>query len=145
MSNNSITIETTINAPAEKVWKAWTDPSTILKWFGSDPNGQGVKAEMDVRPGGSYEISFRDSDNTEHTCSGIYKEVYMGHKLSFTWTWKNEPGVESFVTVILSPENDDTKMWFEHANVGTLSAHNYLSGWNTTFVKLNQILTAKSV
>lgn len=143
--NDTITIETIIHGPIYRVWKAWTDPLLILQWFGSDPTGKGIKAEMDVRPGGLYEITFKDSDNTEHTCSGVYKEVYTERKLSFTWTWKNEPGVESFVTVILTAENDHTKMWFEHANVGSASAHNYLSGWNATFAKLDQLLTSKPV
>jgi len=142
---DTITIETIIHAPIYLVWKAWTDPLLILQWFGSDPNGQGIKAEMDVRPGGCFEISFKDSDNTEHTCNGIYKEVYTEQKLSFTWTWKNEPGVESFVTVILSPENNTTKMQFEHANVGTASAHNYLNGWKATFAKLDQVLTPRHI
>lgn len=29
------TLETTIKAPVENVWKAWTDPSLILKWYAS--------------------------------------------------------------------------------------------------------------
>ena len=140
---DTITIETIIHAPSSIVWKAWTDPLLILQWFGSDPNGKGIKAEVDVRPGGFYEITFKDSNGTEHTCSGTYKEVYEGHKLTFTWTWKNEPGVESFVTVILSPENNATKMLFEHANVGTASAHNYLIGWKSTFAKLDRVLTSE--
>ena len=143
--SDTITIETIIHAPIYLVWKAWTDPSVILQWFGSDPNGKGIKAETDVRPGGRYEISFKDSDNTEHTCSGVYKEVYAESKLSFTWTWKNEPGVESFVTVILFSENNTTKMQFEHAHVGTASAHNYLTGWKATFAKLDQVLTQKPI
>jgi uncharacterized protein YndB with AHSA1/START domain len=143
--NDNITIATIIHAPVSIVWKAWTDPIVILKWFGSDPNGKGVRAEMDVRPGGSYEITFKNSDNAEHTCSGIYKEVYENQKLSFSWTWKSEPGIESVVTVILSPEINASKMLFEHANLGTASAHNYLSGWAATFEKLKQLLTAKSI
>ena len=141
--NDTVNIETVFHAPVNRIWKAWTDPLVILKWFGSDPNGEGVKAEMDVRPGGSFMISFKNSDNSEHTCFGVYKEVYNDRRLSFTWEWKSEPGVESLVTVILSPANDDTKMSFEHANVGTASAHNYLAGWKATFEKLERILASK--
>jgi len=138
--HDTIAIETILHAPINTVWQAWTDPSLILKWFGSDPNGKGIKAEMDVRPGGSFEISFKDSDNTEHTCFGVYKEVYEERKLSFTWAWKNEPGVESLVTVQMTGENNFTRMNFQHANVGTASAHNYLNGWKATFKKLEQLL-----
>jgi uncharacterized protein YndB with AHSA1/START domain len=141
LSNDTITIETIIKAPIQNVWKAWTDPFLILNWFGSDPNGKGVKAKLDVRRGGAFEISFQDSDQTEHTCRGVYVDVQEFSKLSFTWTWKSEPGVESFVTVALAPENNHTRMLFQHAHIGTASKHNYLNGWQATFAKLEQMLT----
>jgi uncharacterized protein YndB with AHSA1/START domain len=140
---DTITIETIINASVENVWKAWTDPILILNWFGSDPNGKGLKAELDTRPGGSFEISFQDSDQTEHVCSGVYVDVKEFSKLTFTWIWKNEPGVESFVTVTLTPENNLTRMFFQHAHAGTASMHDYQKGWQATFQKLEQVLTGK--
>jgi uncharacterized protein YndB with AHSA1/START domain len=140
-TDDTITIETSLPVPIERVWKAWTDPILILNWFGSDPNGTGVKAKMDVRPGGAYEITFANSDQAEHTCFGVYFEVSQFNKLSFSWTWKNEPNVESLVTVELTSGNDHTRMRFEHAHVGTESAHNYLAGWESTFAKLERLLT----
>ena len=141
MENDSVKIYTTIHAPVEMVWKAWTDPDLILKWFGSDPQGWGFKAVLDPRPEGNFEISFCNSDGTEFTCHGRYAEVEKPKKLAFTWEWKNEPGVESFVTLLFSPENNHTRMQFEHAHVGTASAHNYLEGWKSTFAKLDRLLS----
>ena len=136
--HDSIQIETVFNASPEKVWQAWTDPAVILSWFGSDPHGRGISAEIDNRPGGSFQITFVDSDQTEHTCSGIYKNVTELQKLEFTWNWRSEPGVESYVTVILNPDGQKTKMIFIHSKLGTNSRHNYLDGWHTTFLKLKQ-------
>jgi uncharacterized protein YndB with AHSA1/START domain len=138
--NNSIAIEATINAPIEKVWQAWTEADKVVKWFGSDPNGSGKAARLDVRPGGSFEVTFNNSDGAEHTCSGVYADVEPFTKLTFSWTWKSEPGVESFVTVLLSPEGNHTRMNFEHANLGSASEHDYLYGWNSTFLKLDRLL-----
>ena len=136
---DAISIEVIINASIEKVWRAWTDPEWILKWFGSDPNGRGIKAKMDVYVGGRFEITFKDSDGAEHTCTGEYIEVEELHNLSFTWEWKNEPGVESFVSVILKPGNNNTHMEFQHCKLGTASSHDYLNGWQATFLKLNRL------
>jgi uncharacterized protein YndB with AHSA1/START domain len=137
--DDAIKIETRIHAPVREVWKTWTDPALILKWIGSDPDGEGLKAEMDVHPGGKYEISFRASDGSEHTCFGTYTEVNEFRKLAFTWEWKNEPGVESLVIVELNPDGDDTLLRFQHAHVGNRSMHNYLAGWSSTFEKLRQL------
>lgn len=140
MDNDTVTIEVAINAPIKNVWNAWTDPA-LINWFGSDPNGVVVSAKLDVRQGGRFEITFKDADQTEHTCSGVYVDVQEFNKLSFSWTWKNEPGVESLVTVALTSEGNTTRMLFQHAHVGTASMHNYLSGWQATFSKLERMLT----
>jgi uncharacterized protein YndB with AHSA1/START domain len=139
-----IKIDAIIHAPVAEVWRAWTEPNLVLQWFGSDPHGKGLKAEMDVRPSGTFEISFQNSDQTQHTCYGVYTGVYPLKKLSFTWNWKSEPGVESLVTVQLIAENNFALMQFEHANVGTASRHNYLEGWKATFVKLERVLNRQT-
>ena len=138
--SDTVFIESTFNVPIEKVWNAWTEPSEIRKWFGSDPNGKVLSANTDVRIGGSFEITFEDSNGTLHTCSGVYKYVEPYKKLSFTWRWKSEPNIESLVTVLLHAENAITLMRFEHANVGYASAHNYEQGWESTFGKLQKAI-----
>jgi len=137
---DTIKIETIIHAPVKKVWQAWTDADLILNWFGSDPNGNGLKAVLDPQPGGYFEITFSNADGTEHTCHGVYRAVERLSKLSFSWAWKNEPGVESVVTILLTSENDFTRMQFEHAHVGIASKHSYLDGWTRTFEKLDRVL-----
>jgi uncharacterized protein YndB with AHSA1/START domain len=141
--DDSISLEITNHAPIQNVWKAWTDPALILKWIGSDPKGKGLKAQMDVQPGGTFEISFRGSDRVEHTCFGMYTEVKELRKLIFSWEWKSEPGVESLVIIELTPHGNDTFMQFEHTGVGNHSIHNYLDGWTKTFEKLQQLLNRK--
>ena len=140
-ATDSVSLEIMIHTPVEKTWEAWTDPALILKWFGSDPNGEGIKAELDVRPGGEFEISFRDSNGTEHTCSGVYVIVEKPEKLSFTWRWKSEPGVESLVNISFIDKKNSTLMRFEHANLGSASKHDYLQGWQSTFEKLLKVLS----
>ena len=139
--NDTVFIEHEFRAGAEAVWNAWTQPHLAKQWFGSDPEGIGLYAEMNVQPGGHFEVTFQNSDGAQHTCSGIYKEVHPHHKLSFSWEWKNEPGVQSLVTILLVPQGSNTLMQFEHAHVGFDSAHNYEKGWKDTFLKLDRILT----
>ena len=125
---------------AAVLWNAWTNPVTILQWFGSDPAGEGCNATMDVRKGGNFSITFRDGDGTQHTCIGTYMYVDPLRKLHFSWQWKSEPGDRSFVTLLLRPAGDSTWMHFEHAGFGKASAHNYATGWQSTFSKLEELL-----
>ena len=142
-SHDTVSFDSLISASVQDVWKAWTDPDLILKWFGSDPDGEGLKATMDVRPLGTYEIQFRNSNLDEHTCSGVYAVVEECRQLAFSWEWKSEPGVESFVTVLFVPEGEYTRMYFEHAHVGNKSLHNYTDGWQGAFSKLERLLNPK--
>lgn len=138
--SSNVSVETLINAPIEKVWRAWTEPALVMGWFGSDPGGKVLKAALDVRPGGYFEVTFRDADLTEHTCSGIYKEVQEYSRLTFSWNWKSEPGIESFIILTLVSENKVTNMRLEHINPGTASKHDYIKGWQSTFSKLERML-----
>jgi uncharacterized protein YndB with AHSA1/START domain len=140
-NDDTVKIEKLIRCPVEAVWQAWTDPALVLKWFGSDPAGTGLEANLDVRTGGRFEVTFSNADHAEHTCSGVYTEIIEFEKLAFTWEWKSEPGVISQVSVRFAPEASYTRMWFEHAGVGERSAHDYMEGWNTTFLKLEKLLT----
>jgi uncharacterized protein YndB with AHSA1/START domain len=142
--DSSVFFETTFKTPIEKVWNAWTDPALIMNWFGSDPKGKVLKANLDVRPGGTFEITFQDSDQTEHTCGGVYEEVRALSKLTFSWQWKSEPGVESFIILLLTPEGQSTRMQFEHKNLGTHSKHDYAIGWQNTFSKLERLLGVRT-
>jgi len=139
-ATDTINIAYHINATIAGVWKAWTDSSLILKWFGSDPQGTGIKARLNVQPGGTFEVTFKNGDGTVHTCYGVYAEVDEPNKLTFTWSWKSEPGVKSFVTVLLEPDGESTQMKFQHAHVGHESAHDYEFGWKSTFQKLDKVL-----
>jgi uncharacterized protein YndB with AHSA1/START domain len=140
----SIFVEKTISSSIEKLWKAWTDPTLLMNWFGSDPQGKVLKAALDVRPGGGFEITFQDADLAEHTCSGIYDEVQPLTKLTFSWQWKSEPGVISFIILLLIAEGKSTRMQFEHKNVGSISKHDYAKGWQDTFLKLERMLSVQT-
>lgn len=140
-NSQSIQIERYFSAELGAVWRGWTDPAMVSRWFGSDPAGKVLAAELDVRPGGRFEVTFRDSSGTEHTCGGVYVEVELEAKLSFSWHWRSEPGIESFVTVRLSPQGRGTLMHFEHAHLIEASAHDYAAGWRRTFDKLASALS----
>ena len=124
----------------QKVWRAWTDPELVKLWFGSDPNGKVLSARLDLRPGGEFEITFANSDQTEYTCFGTYKVIELDGKLSFSWAWKNNPKITEFVTVLLQSDQMGTTMTFIHDNIHPSTAHNYEIGWNSTFEKLEKVL-----
>lgn len=59
-----ITIETTVNAPVEKVWKAWTDPDHITKWNFASDDWHSPWAKSDFREGGNFSARMEAKDGS---------------------------------------------------------------------------------
>jgi uncharacterized protein YndB with AHSA1/START domain len=92
-----------IDAPPQKVFQAWTDPTLITQWF-TPPPFQTISAEMDLRAGGSTLITMRGPDGTEFPNPGLILEVVPGKRLVFTdaYTAAWEPSAKPFATFILT-------------------------------------------
>jgi uncharacterized protein YndB with AHSA1/START domain len=79
-----LTFERTFDAPRDKVWKAFTVPEAIPRWWGKHGTTTIVE-EMDVRPGGKWRYISRDSDREEVAFYGEYLEV--DPPKGFKWTF----------------------------------------------------------
>jgi uncharacterized protein YndB with AHSA1/START domain len=109
-SDRELVLTRIINAPREKVFKAWTDPELLKQWFAPHPWTTPV-AETDVRPGGASLIVMRGPDGNEFPNRGVYLEVIKNERLvltdAYTKAW--EPSEKPFMTVILTFENEGGK------------------------------------
>jgi uncharacterized protein YndB with AHSA1/START domain len=84
-TKNTITVETTIHAPIEKVWKLWTDPAHITKWNSASPDWHTPKASNDVRTGGAFSFRMESLDGTEgFDFGGVYDEVVPHEWIEYT-------------------------------------------------------------
>ncbi|TWO69896.1 SRPBCC domain-containing protein [Caenimonas sedimenti] len=124
--------------PAEKVWRAWTDPQALSRWFGPADTESVTQAQLDVREGGTYSIRFRTADGEEHGVSGVYQAVEPQRKLVFSWAWQSTPERVSRVTVLLRTVQGGTELDFRHDRFFNDEARvNHARGWTGTFAKLD--------
>lgn len=137
LTNRDLTLTRLIDAPPEAVFKCWTTPSLITQWF-TPPPYQTVRAETDVRPGGSTLIVMRSPEGVEMPNRGIYLEVVPNEKLVFTdaYTTAWELSEKPFMTVILTFENINGKTQYtavaRHWTVADCEAHEKMgfhTGW----------------
>jgi uncharacterized protein YndB with AHSA1/START domain len=78
-----ILIDRIVDAPRELVWKAWTDPTQVIHWWG--PNGFTTTVErMDVRPGGVWRYVMHGPDGTDYPNQCTFIEVVPPERLVFT-------------------------------------------------------------
>jgi len=99
---HEITVVRVIDAPREEVWKAWTEPHQLARWWG--PRGWSTPGEnvtIDVRPGGIMRVtSLSDEDGAEMTTTGVFREVIEPERLAFEEASEDawHEGAESVVT-----------------------------------------------
>ena len=126
-----------IPVPRAKLWRCWTEPDLICRWF-TPPPYETIRAEMDVRTGGSSLIVMRAPDGTEIPNPGVYLEVVPGERMVFTdaYTSAWEPSAKPFMTAILTfaDEGEGTRysVTVRHWSVEDREAHaamGFETGW----------------
>jgi len=84
-----LVFERTFDAPRDRVWKAFTDPESIPRWWG--PHGTTTTVvEMDVRPGGRWRYVSRAADRDDVTFYGEYLEVKPPERYEWTFMFDVE-------------------------------------------------------
>ena len=80
-----ITIETTVNAPVEKVWETWSRPEHITKWNSASEDWHTPRAENDLRTGGKFISRMESRDGKMgFDFGGIYDEVKEHEHIAYT-------------------------------------------------------------
>lgn len=137
ISDRELVLTRIIDAPCEKVFRAWTEPELLKQWFAPRPWTTPV-AETDVRPGGGSLIVMRGPDGNEFPNRGVYLEVVKNQRLvitdAYTKAW--DPSEKPFMTVILTFENEGGKTRYtalvRHWTVADREAHEKMGfhqGW----------------
>lgn len=140
----SLTLTRRLRARPEKVYAAWADPLNLVQWFAQTQAKPGsLRADLDVRVGGRYRISWSDEKGEHFEVGGVYREVVPNERLKFTWAWHSTPERESVVTVQLKPDSVGTLLTFHHEQFADETARdNHKRGWSTFFDALEKYVTA---
>lgn len=78
---NTIRLHRVIKAPAERVYRAFLDPTAMVKWL--PPNGfTGEVHHIEAKVGGTYKMSFKNfSTGNSHSFGGEYLELVPNERI----------------------------------------------------------------
>ena len=117
VAKREVVITRIFDAPREFVFKAWTDPKHMARWWG--PMGfTNPICELDARVGGAWRIVMRSPAGIEYPCGGVYREIVEPERLVFTnIATDNEgnPVLDGLTTVIFAEHGGKTKQLCKHA------------------------------
>ena len=101
-ASRTLTLERRIDAPPQRVWRAWTEPELLKVWFTPRP-WTVSRAELDVRPGGSNLVVMCSPEGEEFPNRGVYLDVVPGRRLvmsdAYVSAW--EPSEKPFMTATI--------------------------------------------
>ncbi len=104
-----ILITRTFDAPAARVFDAWTKPEHVREWWGSE-DAPLVVCDIDLRVGGMWRYVVGYSDGKELGWHGTYREIERPDRLVSTEVWEPFPDGESVNTMTLAEQDGTTTM-----------------------------------
>jgi uncharacterized protein YndB with AHSA1/START domain len=146
-ASKELTITRVFNAPRELVFKAWTDPKELAKWWGPKTFTIPV-CEVDLKPGGALRIVMRAPDGAEYPMKGVFREIVPPSRLVFTNIAVDKDGnhiIEGLTTVTFADEGGKTKLTLQTRGAAMVDyAAAYLqgmeAGWTQSLEKLETLV-----
>ena len=103
METKTITIETIVKAPLDKVWELWTAPEHVTKWNNASDDWHTPHAENDLRVGGRFAVRMEARDGSMgFDFGGVYSDVKVNKQISYAM----DDGRK--VKVVFSENGDET-------------------------------------
>lgn len=144
-----------IDAPREKVWRAWTEPEHLTRWWGPKDYTSPV-CRIDLRVGGKYHYCMRSPDGKDIWSGGVFREVVKNERIVSTDTFMDAEGnvmspadfglspdfpKESVVTVLFEDHEGKTKLSIVYQLPESAAAREAIvssgmeEGWNQSLDK----------
>jgi uncharacterized protein YndB with AHSA1/START domain len=156
-------ISRVFDAPRDLVWKAWTEPDRLLKWWG--PRDFDIlSAKVDLRVGGIFLYHLRSPDGLEIWGKFVYREITQPGKLVYINSFSDPAGgttrapffegkwpLEILSTVTLAKEGSKTRVeirWIPYSaseierKTFEDGAGSMQQGWTGTLDNLTEYLAA---
>lgn len=144
-----LTLERIIDAPPEKIWRAYTDASILSQWFSPKP-WTITGAVVEPRPGGRFNFTMHGPDGEVFPNSGVFLEVIENRRMittdAFTPEWKPAGAPFMVARIELEPTGDGKTRYratASHWNEETMKQHEQMGfheGWGQVADQLNDIV-----
>lgn len=142
-SDREIRLEWVLNAPLEKVWRAYTEPELLRRWWA---RGNPMDIEhLDVKTGGRWRFIENAPDGREGF-EGYFREVVPQKRLVQTFGWDSGPGYVSLETVEFEPLADgrtkmvDVSRFFTTEDRDQMLAYGMQEGFEQSLAALDKVL-----
>jgi uncharacterized protein YndB with AHSA1/START domain len=123
-TDEQILITREFDAPRHLVYRAWTEPELVGRWW-SGNRGEVTVAEVDLQVGGTWRYVMVTDDGFEAAFHGEYREIVPNERIVATEVYEGVPEVEALNTVTFAEADGRTTltMLVQHASKEARDAH----------------------
>jgi uncharacterized protein YndB with AHSA1/START domain len=144
-AERELTITRLFDAPRPLVFKAWSAPEHLARWWGP-PGFTLPVCEMDFRPGGAYRYCMRSPQGNDMWVRGVYREIVEPERLVLSGGWEDADGKvgrETVTTVIFEERGGKTKLTLHNGIFESVASRDsHRGGWSASIERLAQYLAA---
>jgi len=108
-TDEQILITRDFDAPKHLVYKAWTTPELVKRWWNAK-RGDVTNAEIDLRVGGRWRYVMVTDDGFEVGFHGEYREIVPNERIVSTEVYEGMPEGEAVNTLTLTEEDGRTTL-----------------------------------
>jgi uncharacterized protein YndB with AHSA1/START domain len=143
LGDGTLHIERTFQAPAERVFAAWTSTEVMRRWWQAEQGWETSAAEVDLRVGGAVRVVMRDpARDAEYGGGGRYTEIDPPTRLAFTWIWDGDTR-RTLIEIDFEEHDGATTVRFTHSGLWDEAAvRSHEGGWGTVLDNLGRELEA---
>lgn len=142
-----LTFTRTLPVPPERVWRCWTTPALLRRFFVPAPHAV-TACTIELRVGGRFETTF-DIGGTAIENKGVWLELVPNRRLVFTDAYTDDwkPAPEPFLTGIVDMQEDGAggtvyTVTARHRTQAAREAHEamgFYQGWGTATNQLAEL------
>ena len=107
--DTQILITREFDAPARLVYRAWTEPELVRRWWSGD-RGEVTSAEIDLRVGGTWRYVMTATAGFEVAFHGEYRELVPAERVVSTEVFEGMPDAEALSTVTFTEADGRTTL-----------------------------------
>jgi uncharacterized protein YndB with AHSA1/START domain len=143
-----LTARRILKAPPARVFRAWTEPAQLQRWFAAGEGFTTPVAEVELRVGGRYRLGMQPPGSTQILMvTGEYQEITPAERLSFTWRWEGATPDEpiTLVTVLFEAHVQGTELTLTHERFSTIASRDqHALGWQGCLNQLEHALAREA-
>jgi uncharacterized protein YndB with AHSA1/START domain len=139
IGGHTLRMERTFQAPAERVFDAFTSEEVMRRWWHAAPDWETPVATVDLRIGGGIRVVMRDPDSDKrYGGGGEYTVIDPPRRLAFTWIWEDDRHqLEQLIEIDFEESGGVTVVRFTHSNLWDEEAvGSHEDGWSVAFDNL---------